>query len=88
MGFNHLNNFLTGHALLLTWFKLSFPFDLVFFYLKYFCHSNTFLMLLSLFQVELDSLAAGVTHVEETLQRLSDEQLSGQLAVVKVGHQR
>ena len=45
-------------------------------------------MLLSLFQVELDSLAAGVTHVEETLQRLSDEQLSGQLAVVKVGHQR
>ena len=40
---------------------------------------------LSLFQVELDSLASGVTHVEETLQRLSDEQLSGQLAVVKVG---
>jgi len=34
-------------------------------------------------QVELDSLAAGVNHVEETLQRLSDEQLSGQLAVVK-----
>merc|ERR1712083_978518 len=34
-------------------------------------------------QVELESLAAGVTHVEETLQRLSDEQLSGQLAVVK-----
>ena len=36
----------------------------------------------------MESLAAGVTHVEETLQRLSDEQLSGQLAVVKVGHQR
>merc|ERR1719234_675221 len=34
-------------------------------------------------QVELESLAAGVTHVEETLQRLSNEQLSGQLAVVK-----
>merc|ERR1712012_447029 len=34
-------------------------------------------------QVELDSLTAGVSHVEETLQRLSDEQLSGQLAVVK-----
>ena len=43
---------------------------------------------LSLFQVELDSLTAGVSHVEETLQRLSDEQLSGQLAVVKVGIQR
>ena len=43
---------------------------------------------LYLFQVELDSLTAGVSHVEETLQRLSDEQLSGQLAVVKVGIQR
>ena len=53
-----------------------------------FFHHNSLLIVLSLFQVELESLAAGVTHVEETLQRLSDEQLSGQLAVVKVGHQR
>ena len=35
-------------------------------------------------QVDLASLEAGVSHVEESLQKLSDEQLSGQLAVIKV----